>query len=200
MALDTEAKRWSMLRHINGYSHVINPSGSDFDSQVERLTLLNVYGASLAPARTASVTIGEGPYTEDEVSNASGFYPIFVIWVTLTGDQYVNSVHEDNPLTAAFAAGFTADRNDPFGWNNQIRDNLTHSNVSSIGQNNVRFLDIGSASFRADYDTLADENITITVPSECTVSDSGDIVVRVPVSIIADAVGKGKKIKWLGTM
>jgi len=55
MALDSEAKRWSMLRHINGYSHVINPSGSDFDSQVERLTLLNIYGGSLAADVTAPV-------------------------------------------------------------------------------------------------------------------------------------------------
>lgn len=44
-----------MLRHINGYSHVINPTGSDFDSQVERLTLLNVYGGALAADVTAPV-------------------------------------------------------------------------------------------------------------------------------------------------
>ena len=49
MALDSEAKRWSMLNLANGgASHVINPSGSDFDSAVERLTLLRLYGGDLS--------------------------------------------------------------------------------------------------------------------------------------------------------
>ncbi len=60
MALDTEAERWGMLQLANGpssYSHVINPSGSDFDSKVERLTLLNIYGGDLA-APAAGLTAG----------------------------------------------------------------------------------------------------------------------------------------------
>ncbi len=45
-----------MLNLANGgHSHVINPSGSNFDSQVERLTLLRLYGGNLAADATAPV-------------------------------------------------------------------------------------------------------------------------------------------------
>ncbi len=78
--MDTEAKRWGMLQLANGpssYSHVINPTGSNFDSQVERLTLLKVYGGDLAadvtapdltlPTGTATgATTATGTVTSDE--------------------------------------------------------------------------------------------------------------------------------------
>ena len=87
MALDSEAKRWSMLQVANGpgYSHVINPSGSNFDSQVERFTLLNIYGGSLAADVTAPVlssatgtstgtTTGTGTVDTDEGNGTLYFY------------------------------------------------------------------------------------------------------------------------------
>ena len=46
MAIDSEAKRWSMLGLANGPipGHVVNPTGSDLDSIVEKLSILQVYG------------------------------------------------------------------------------------------------------------------------------------------------------------
>ena len=59
MALDSEAKRWSMLQLASGpgRSHVINPTGSDADSREERLTFLVIYGGTLAAALATSITI-----------------------------------------------------------------------------------------------------------------------------------------------
>jgi len=56
--LDTEPKRWNMLQVATGpsaFSHVINPSGSDFADATERTALLNVYGALLISDSTAPV-------------------------------------------------------------------------------------------------------------------------------------------------
>jgi len=56
--LDTEPKRWNMLQVATGpsaFSHVINPSGSDFTDATERTALLNVYGALLNSDSTAPV-------------------------------------------------------------------------------------------------------------------------------------------------
>ena len=62
MALDSEAKRWSMLRVANGsYSHLIDPTGSNLDSEIERLTYLGIYGGLTA-----------SDVTEPVLSNATG--------------------------------------------------------------------------------------------------------------------------------
>jgi len=46
MAVDTEAKRWSMLRIAGGTvaGIVFNPTGSDAETVIERATLLGLYG------------------------------------------------------------------------------------------------------------------------------------------------------------
>jgi len=47
MAIDTEPKRWGMLRLASGVSPsiVFNPTGSDADTVIERVTVLGLYGA-----------------------------------------------------------------------------------------------------------------------------------------------------------
>lgn len=60
MALDTEEKRWGMLGFASGpssYSQIINPSNSDFDTEVERLALLKLYGG-IHVATTTTVVLG----------------------------------------------------------------------------------------------------------------------------------------------
>jgi len=59
MALDTQPKRWGMLRVANGPvpSHLINPTGSDFDSVAERLTVLGMYGGLTVTVNATSITV-----------------------------------------------------------------------------------------------------------------------------------------------
>ena len=46
MAIDTEPKRWSMLRWSSGVAPtlVFNPTGADADTVIERVTVLGLYG------------------------------------------------------------------------------------------------------------------------------------------------------------
>jgi hypothetical protein len=66
MALDTEAKRWSMLQMAGGPSRVpfINPTGSNLDSIEERVTNLNLYGGltSVATVFTSAVGVSDAMY------------------------------------------------------------------------------------------------------------------------------------------
>jgi hypothetical protein len=71
MALDTESKRWNMMQLATGvsaWSHVINPSSSDFDDAVERTALLNVYGGLLVSDTTAPVLSSPTGTTVDSES------------------------------------------------------------------------------------------------------------------------------------
>ena len=54
MAIDSEEKRWSMLR-VSTPGIVINPNGSNLDSVVERLSLLRIYGGLTASDTTPPV-------------------------------------------------------------------------------------------------------------------------------------------------
>ena len=71
MAVDTEPKRWAMLRAAGGVapSIVLNPTGSDADTATERLTVVGVYGALVTPS-PAEETTGAGG------ANASIMAPI----------------------------------------------------------------------------------------------------------------------------
>ena len=59
MALDTEEKRWGMLRQASGVvpSVLINPSGSDFDTVAERLNVLGLYGGLTITIDATSITV-----------------------------------------------------------------------------------------------------------------------------------------------
>ena len=112
MAIDTEAKRWSMLQVANGfgYSHLINPTGSNFDSQVERLTLLNIYGASLAADTTAPVlslptgtktgsTTATGTVSTDEGNGTLYF------WATENATETAAAIKASGDSQAVVATG-----------------------------------------------------------------------------------------------
>jgi hypothetical protein len=144
-------------------------------------------------ARSATVTSGAGPYTEAQIADG------VAIFVTITNDQFVSTLGDNNSLTQATVDGFVSDRNDPLGWNLELIASGDFNNIGRYGFNNLFSLDFNAAA-AANYDTLGDETITITIPSAATLSDSGDIVIVLPVSIIADAASgagggpkKGKK-------
>jgi len=59
MALDSEPKRWGMLRVANGVapSHIINPTGSDFDTVAERFNVFGLYGGLTVTVDATSITV-----------------------------------------------------------------------------------------------------------------------------------------------
>jgi len=84
MAIDTEAKRWSMLQSATpSYATLINPSGSGFDSAIERLTLLKLYGGvadltapvlSLPTGTKTGSTTATGTVSTDEGAGTLYYY------------------------------------------------------------------------------------------------------------------------------
>ena len=61
MAIDSEEKRWSMLRLSGGIGRgiVFNPSGSNADTEPERFTIIGIYAGNLTIADATTITVSE---------------------------------------------------------------------------------------------------------------------------------------------
>lgn len=100
-----------MLNLANGgASHVINPTGSNFDTQVERLTLLRLYGGSLAADVTAPVlslptgtktgqTTATGTVTTDEGNGTLYF------WASTSATETAADIKTNGSSQAVSASG-----------------------------------------------------------------------------------------------
>lgn len=112
MALDSEAKRWAMLQVANGpgYSHVINPSGSNFDSTVERLTLLNIYGANVsvdvtAPVLSSPTGVKTGATTADGSVSTDEANGTLYHWVTTNATETAANIKLNGDSQAVSTTG-----------------------------------------------------------------------------------------------
>lgn len=184
MALNTEAKRWSMLQHASGpsaYPVVINPSGSDADSAVERFTVLKLYGG-LAANASAAVTVGA--LTEaDIVAGAQA------IVIELTNDTWTAAVGGNNATTTALINGLDSDGAEATGWDAVVKAGLTFNDVARTSDTVVT---ITLPAF-ATYDITADETITATIPHTALQTTSGTDVEAAPTFDVSAIVIGGRR-------
>ena len=139
------------------------------------------------PNGTATITTGPGPWTEAEVVTG------FTSYVTIVGDTFISTIDDDNAVNQALRDGWLSDRAGAKEWNTWIVGGSAYTVVGRIGSTIASFDWIGG--FTAGYDADGDETITVTIPSAATTSDTGDIVITLPVIINADVAG-GFQAAW----
>jgi hypothetical protein len=112
MAIDTEAKRWSIhnLASGPGYAIVINPSGSNLDSEVERLTLLKIYGGltqsdTTAPVLSSPTGTATGSTTADGTVDTDEGNGTLYYWATQNATETAADIKANGSSQAVSATG-----------------------------------------------------------------------------------------------
>jgi hypothetical protein len=162
MALNTEAKRWSMLQLAGGSwpTPLINPSGSDLDSEVERLTYLNIYGGLTVSDTTAPIlssatgtatgtTTASGTVDTDEGNGTLYFYASTnasesAATIKASGDSQAVSASGTQNVTVS---GLTAETS---YYLHYVQDDAA-TNTSNV---------LSSSSFTTDAEAVTEEQPT----------------------------------------
>lgn len=194
MAIDSEPKRWSMLQVANGpafYSHLINPTGSNADSAVERASFLKLYGGLLAnPSVAASGTLDGA--TEAQIVTGGR-----TLILTLTNDTWVTAGATFNAQRQNIIDGVTSAQTETFGWNNEVRDNEV---VTSVVRTSDTVVTI-TWSAAPNYDITANETITVTVPATALTSGVELVALENPTITAIILARKGGRVRrpprWL---
>jgi len=102
--------------------------------------------------------------------------------ITLVDTTWDATIGADNALTTALIDGLVSAGAETNGWNNVVKDGLTHTAVTRTNDSQVT---ITLPAF-GGYDISADETITVTVPEDA-VAGAGDIVATPTFDIQAPA-------------
>lgn len=180
MAIDTEAKRWSMLALANspGRTHVFNPETSGLVS-IERITVLQKYGGIAWSASESAGITGSLSLLENQVTQ--GFREVYV---TLSGATWVDfDAQRQNVIN-----GLSSAQTEDFGWNNEVRDKIETPALTKITDEIARLLLPASSA----YQITSNETITWTIPA--TANSSGSALTATPTISVSAAADSGAAI------
>jgi len=109
------------------------------------------------------------------------------IILTLTDETWVATVAADNAITTALIAGITSDSTELFGWNNVVKANMVHGDVTREVDNVTVTIVLAA---EATYNIVADETVTVTVPASALTGAAplvGSPTVPITAAVIAGA-------------
>jgi hypothetical protein len=96
------------------------------------------------------------------------------IIITLTNDEWVSAVGDDDAITEALIAGITSSLDEAAGWNVEVKGNMVHGDVTQTSTTVVTII----LAAESAYVITAGETITVTIPAIAV--DSAGVVVATP--------------------
>ena len=196
MAVDTEAKRWSMLQLASGpssYPLLFNPDTSGL-SAIERATVLKKYGGISWGLLISCAVSG----TVDGATEAEIVAGGKTIILTLTNKLWELPGAAFNAIRQDILDGITSAQSEATVWNAEVRDKEV---VTSVVRTSGLVVTITLSAAPA-YDITADETITVTVPNSALFNGGGPVIATPTFGIVADvavaeeAVGGGIGKRW----
>lgn len=188
MSVDTEAKRWGMLQAASGPMTpvLLNPDGSDLDNEIERLSLLNLYGGiSFDAITTTASPSGDAVNSVQTLINGTGA----TLVITLTNDTWIAA--GTGPIgtlaeSDAIVNGITSAQVEAGGWNAQVRDVLDNAALTRTSPTEATL----TIPATGGYVITADEIITATIPNAVLTVETGDVVATA-FKILSEAIVGG---------
>ncbi len=139
-------------------------------------------GTSYAPGGAEAAITGTvtDNITESDIKTVGGK----TIIITLTGDEWVSTVGEDNAITTALIAGIDADGAEGAGWDAVVKNNMVHGDVDRDSAT-VVIITLGA---EAGYDITTGETITVTIPATA-LEGGGEVVATPTFGVSAEQIG-----------